>query len=274
VTSPRLEGLSAQVAAEETGARVTARILRAEGGPRRAAFEPTLAERAPDGVAAHLTLPGLAAAADLLARSGGAGMLDAVGEALPQAAGLELEDVLAPLGGEAALTVAVTEDAPVLTLATRTRDEARAREVMARLQEPVAARLVGGAPFAERRFAGVDAFTLGVTPELQPTYAVAGGTVVATTDPSGIAQVRPARTPLDQNSTFEQVMPAEDARVEALGFLDPRQLLALGERTGLQGLGSPALRDDLRRIRSAAAAVVEDARHESDTTAELFFEIP
>ena len=47
--------------------------------------------------------------------------------------------------------------------------------------------------------------------------------------------------------------------MEALGFFDPRQLLALGERTGLQALGSPAVRDDLRRIR-AAGAVVERTR--------------
>jgi hypothetical protein len=69
-------------------------------------------------------------------------------------------------------------------------------------------------------------------------------------------------------------VPPGNARVEALGFLDPRQLLALGERSGLPPFGPPALRDDLRRIRSAAAAVVEDANHPSDTTAELYLEIP
>ena len=45
-------------------------------------------------------------------------------------------------------------------------------------------------------------------------------------------------------------MPEEGEKVEALGFLDPRQLLALGERTGLRALSSPAVRDDLRRIRT------------------------
>ena len=34
-------------------------------------------------------------------------------------------------------------------------------------------------------------------------------------------------------------MPEEGAKVEALGFLDPRQLLALGERTGLRALELP-----------------------------------
>ena len=106
-----------------------------------------------------------------------------------------------------------------------------------------------------------------MTPQLQPGYAVSKGVAVAATQPSGIAQLRAAKQPLDEDSTFEQVMPPGDARVEALGFLDPRQLLALGDRSGLPPFGSPALRDDLGRIRSAAAAVVRGreppVRHDS-----------
>ena len=69
-------------------------------------------------------------------------------------------------------------------------------------------------------------------------------------------------------------MPEEGEKVEALGFLDPRQLLALGERTGLRALSSPAARDDLGRIGAAGAVVKEDANEPTDTTAELFLEIP
>ena len=39
------------------------------------------------------------------------------------------------------------------------------------------------------------------------------------------------------------------------------------------GPRSPALRDDLRRIRAAGAVVEEDADKPTDTTAELFLEI-
>jgi Protein of unknown function (DUF3352) len=274
LTSPQLEGVGAQLAAEEGGVRVTARVIRAPGAPRRPTFEPALAERVPEGTAAFLALPGMGAAAELVSRAGGGPMLEGLREALPAAAGLELEDVLAPLGGEAALTVSSGEAAPVFTLTARTRDEARTREVMARLQEPVAERLAGGAPFTQREVNGAEAFSLPVTPELEPSYAVAGDALVASTDPSGLGQLAEARTPLTQHSTFEQVDPGQDDGVEALGFFAPRQLLALGERTGLQGLGSPALRDDLRRISTAAAVVREDAGHPSDTTAELFLEIP
>jgi hypothetical protein len=272
--SPQLDGVAAQIAAEESGVRVSARVIRAGGATRRATFSPRLIDHAPDDAAAHLSLPGLAAAADLFSRAGGADIVDSLREALPQAAGMELDDALEPFGGEAALTVTAGEQAPVFSLASRTGDERRARDVLARVQEPVSAQLAGGTPFAPRKLAGADAFTLDVTPELQPSYAMSDGTTVAATQPSGLGQLRHAKAPLEENSTFEQVKPAEGARVEALGFLDPRQLLALGERSGLPALGSPALRDDLRRIRSAAAAVVEDANHPSDTTAELYLEIP
>jgi hypothetical protein len=69
-------------------------------------------------------------------------------------------------------------------------------------------------------------------------------------------------------------MPSEDAKVEALGFLDSRQLLALAERTGLRALSSPAARDDLGRIRTAGVVVEEDGERPTDTTAELFLQIP
>jgi hypothetical protein len=71
---------------------------------------------------------------------------------------------------------------------------------------------------------------------------------------------------------FGAALPSLSGRVEALGFIDPGQLLALGEQTGLSdGPLSDEAREDPRRVR-AAAAVIE--REETDTTAELFFEIP
>jgi hypothetical protein len=69
-------------------------------------------------------------------------------------------------------------------------------------------------------------------------------------------------------------VPEEGAKVEALVFLDPRQLLTLGDRTGLRALTTPALRDDLGRMGKAGAVVKEDDDEPTDTTAELFLEIP
>jgi len=271
--SPQLDGISAQVAAEERGLRATARVLRAPGGPRPAAFEPTLADRVPRDAAGFLALPGLDAMTAIAQRAGAAAALAAVEEALPTAAGLELEDLLAPLSEEAALTVAAGEDAPVVTLAARTRDEASTRESLARLQEPLSERL-GGGPFTQSELRGADAFTLEATPQLEPSYAISKGAVVASTATSGLEQLGPARSPVTGAPVLEDMVPEEGEKVEALGFLDSRQLLALGERTGLQALSSPAARDDLGRIRAAGAVVKEDANEPTDTTAELFLEIP
>ena len=271
--SPRLEGVSAQVAAEERGLRTTARVLRAPGGPRDAEFSPTLAARAPRDAAGFLALPGLDAMAQLAERAGGAALLAGIEQALPTAAGMELEDLLAPLDGEAALTVTTGEAAPIVTLTARTRDEASTRESLARLQGPVSDRL-GGGPFTQRELRGADAFTLRATPQLEPSYAISKGAVVASTAGSGLDQLASAKDPVTENPSIGEVLPDEGERVEALGFLDPRQLLALGERTGLRALSSPAARDDLGRISAAAAVVKEDANEPTDTTAELFLEIP
>ena len=98
---------------------------------------------------------------------------------------------------------------------------------------------LGGGPFQQRELRGGDAFTLQVTPELEPSYAVTKDAVVASTASSGLEQLRPARTPATGASVLEDLMPEEGEKVEALGFLDPRQLLALGERTGLRALELP-----------------------------------
>jgi hypothetical protein len=272
--SPQLEGVHAQVAAEEDGLRATARVMRAPGGSQPATFEPTLVERVPGDAAGFLALPGVDALAGLAERTGGAAVLAGIEESLPAAAGVEWRDVLAPLGDEAILTVEAGDTAPIVTLAAHTRDEASTRESLARAQGPVSEQL-GAGPFEQRELRGADAFTLRVTPVLEPSYAVAKGVVVASTAESGLEQLGPARSPATASSLVEDLLPGgEDEKVEALVFLDPRQLLTLGERTGLSALSSPAARDDLGRMGKAGAVVKEDDDEPTDTTAELFLETP
>jgi hypothetical protein len=271
--SPRLDGVHVQVAAEERGLRATARIMRVPGGPEPAAFEPELVDRVPRDAAGFVALPGVDALAGIAERAGGAAWLAGLEASLPTAAGIELEDLLAPLGDEAVVTVQAGEAAPIFTLAARTRDEASTRESLAQLQGVVSDRL-GGGPFEQRELRGADAFSLRVTPELEPSYAVSKGAVVASTASSGLEQLGPARSPATASSVLEDLAREEGERVEALVFLDPRQLLTLGERTGLQALSSPATRDDLGRMGNAGAVVKEDDNQPTDTTAELFLEIP
>ena len=207
----------------------------------------------------------------LLERGGAGSLLAAVRAALPELAGLDLDrDVLGPLGAEAAVTLTARGATPVFTLTARSDNPALTREALARLQEPLAEQLTGDA----RGFKALDdnAYTLPVTRALEPSYAIDGNVVIASTAASGLSQRTLAQRGLAQELVLRAVSDQTGGRVEALAFADLRQLLALGERTGLNlGPGFPAVRDDLRQVRAAGAVV---RREESDSTAELFLEIP
>jgi hypothetical protein len=269
--SPQFEGVAAGVVPEERGVRVRARILRAPGAAPAEEFAPALPGRVPASAAAFLDLPGADNIVALLERGGLAAPVNAVRTALPELAGIDLDrDLLGPLGAEAALTIAARGATPEITLTARSDDPALTREALARLQEPLEDRLAPGSQGF--RPLDSDAFSLTVNPRLEPSYALSGNVVVASTHSSGLAQRTLARRGLAQELVLRSVVDEGGGRIEALAFADLRQLLALGERTGLTvGPGFPATRDDLRRVRAAGAVV---RREESDSTAELFLEIP
>ena len=269
--APHFEGLAARMQPESGGLRVKARVLRGEGAPPAQEFAPALQGRAPASAAAFLDVPGADALVTLLARGGAGELLAGVRAVLPELAGLDLDrDVLGPLGAEAAVTLTARGATPVFTLTARSDDPALTREALARLQEPLAEQLTGDA----RGFKALDdnAYSLPVTRALEPSYALDGNVVIASTAASGLSQRTLARRGLAQELVLRAVSDQTGGRVEALAFADLRQLLALGERTGLNlGPGFPAVRDDLRQVRAAGAVV---RREESDSTAELFLEIP
>jgi hypothetical protein len=269
--APHFEGLAARLRPEGDGVRVSARVLRAEGAPPAREFAPALQGRAPASAAAFLLAPGADALVGLLERGGAASLVNAVRAALPDLAGLDLDrDVLGPLGGEAAVTLTGEGATPVFTLTARTDDPALTREALARLQEPLAEQLTGQA--SGFRALDANSFTLPVTRALEPSYALDGNVLIASTAASGLSQRTLARRGLAQELVLRAVSDHAGGRIEALAFADLRQLLALGERTGLNlGPGFPAVRDDLRQVRAAGAVV---RREESDSTAELFLEIP
>ena len=163
----------------------------------------------------------------------------------------------------------------VVTLKARTADMGRTESALALLQEPLARRLAlpGTAPgFTVEPIGGLDAHTLRVTPELAPSYAVSRDGVVLSTAPAGLA---PPRGTLAAADAFHATIGQVPERAESLVFLDLRQLLALGEQTGLTAIPSLATaREDLRRVRAAGAVVTNDPTHPHDTNAELFLQIP
>ena len=69
---------------------------------------------------------------------------------------------------------------------------------------------------------------------------------------------------LEDSPAFRSAIPLVPPRTESLGFFDVRQLLTLGEQTGLTA-------EDLRPVHAAGAVI---QREGDDTTAEPFFEIP
>jgi hypothetical protein len=269
--APHFEGVAARMRPQSGGLRISARLLRAPGAPPAQEFAPALQGRAPASAAAFLDVPGADALVTLLERGGAGDLLAGVRAVLPQLAELELDrDVLGPLGAEAAVTLTARGATPVFTLTARTDNPALTREALARLQEPLAEQLTGDA----RGFQALDdnAYSLPVTRALEPSYAIDGNVLIASTAASGLSQRTLARRGLAQELVLRAVSDQTGGRVEALAFADLRQLLALGERTGLNlGPGFPAVRDDLRQVRAAGAVV---RREESDSTAELFLEIP
>jgi hypothetical protein len=263
---PGLRALGAAAAADGRGLRIRAHSV-GTGAPQGSVS--ALAARVPAGAIAMLAMPDARSAAAAAARAGGAGVLDSVRVALGTEASLDADkDLLGRLQGFTAW-IAPGSAAPVIGLAAHTDDPNGLREVLARVQDPVARALApdpdAPAAFDSKEVAGVDAFTLRVSDAFQPTYAISGDTVVAATDPRAVgAFLTRHGARLVGTRAFRSAIPSMPTGIESLGFFDVRQLLALGEQTGLTA-------EDLRPVRAASAVI---QREEDDTTAEFFFEIP
>jgi hypothetical protein len=279
---PGLTAAGAALTAESGGLRAHVRL--AGGAPSDAEFEPVLLERLPEGAAAYLGVRGAARLARLAERLGAGPVLASLRTLVGDEAGVDLDgELLGPLSGEVAVAVTGPADdpegsgggAPVVTLKARTDNPRRTESALARLQEPVARRLAlpGTVPgFKPEPVGGPEAYTLRLTPELAPSYAVSEEGVVLSTAPAGLA---PPRGTLAAAEAFDATIGEVPDKAQSLVFLDLRQLLALGEQTGLTAIPSLATaRDDLRRVRAAGAVVTNDPSHPSDTNAELFLQIP
>lgn len=263
---PRLRALGAAAGADARGLRVRVRST-GTGGEQ---FRPTLAARVPAGAVALVTAPDLGRAVAAAQRAGAGAALDSVRTAIGEGAALDLDrDLLGKLSGGFAAWLAPGDAAPVIGLAAHTGDPDGLRVALARLQGPIARLLAedAGAPpvFATREIAGAAAYTLDVADGFQPTYTVAGETAVLATSPSAVEAFLDRRGPrLESTRGFRAAVPEVPAEIESLGFFDVRQLLTLGEQTGLTA-------EDLHPVHAASAVI---QREEDDTTAELFFEIP
>lgn len=255
---PWLRGVGASLSVEDEGLRARLRLAR----PPARQFEPELLDRVPRDAAVYLGMADAQPLEPVLA--------DAA-----ERVGIELDRRM--LGSLREVTIFLRPDlpAPVVTLIARTTDERRTRDVLARLQQPLADALYGPGllgSFQEREIEGVDAFVLPLSNSLQLSYAVFDGLLVVSTQPEGIAEVQGGNDPLADEEDFKATVGERPERTEALAFADLSELLALGEQTGLDAIPAfQAVQDDLRRIRAAGASV---GREGQDTTAEIFVDIP
>jgi hypothetical protein len=275
VAAPALEAVAAEAEPAGGGALVHARVLRGPGAVPPPTFAPSLLGRVPlQTTAAMVALPGGDALAGAAARLGGALALTALRAATTRAANVDLDrDLLGPLRGEAVLSLQARGDIPLVTLVARTTAPGITREALARLQGPLAQRLGGAAQAFDALGAG--GFTLPLTARLQPSYAIAGDVLVASTAQLGLEQAHAAGRGVAQARALAPLPDPTGRAVQALGFIDLKALLDLGGRTGLaarSGLG--AVSAALQPVRAAGVVVSPEPDHPTDSTAELFFQIP
>jgi hypothetical protein len=287
---PALKGVGLAVEAEDEAARITARSILDPAERKKQpspfeAFEPTLQDAVPSDALGYLGVSGISGALQRLvgAAASGAGVgglgpaLEALRKDLEKQAGGNLErDLLAQLRGETALVVTRSGALPVLSLVTKTRDEGATRDVLRRLQQPVAKLLTpkgGDAPrWTRKEIEGEEAFTLTLPGGAGVSYAVLDGRLVISSSEDGLRQIGGADEPLSGTAAYESVLGERPDKIGSVGFLDFSQLLELGEQTGLNDSRAYlAARDDLRKIRAVG---VSSSGNEEETTAEIILSIP
>jgi hypothetical protein len=268
--------------------RVHSALTRDSTRPRPVSFSPTLARSTPPDASLMLGVGDLARAAPtVLGATAQLGLVSNLGPLLGRlgaalsAEGVDVERAISIFDHEGVVTVSpgVGGSAPALTVVTRSPDPIAARGALAALEAPLAqiftpvGSLAGQVPEWSDQPAGtVTARRFAFSPGLQVDYAVLDGLVVVSTSLNAIAAIARGGRGLSAGAAYRRAFPHRPSHVTSLLFLDLRQLLSLGEQTGL--VRSSRLRrlgPDLDQIRAVGASSTSG---EADTTVELFLEIP
>jgi hypothetical protein len=269
-----------------SGSRRRPLALTGSGATPLSPFSPTLDSEVPGNAVAYLGVGGLGRALGGLASAAGSAPTG-IGDLVARVRTLIASRANASLGrqlgalfaGEVALWIAPHVPIPALAVIAHAPDEASTRLAMAQLQAPLAQLFApptkggGVAPvFTPSRVAGVDAYSLRLTPALELDYAVFAHKLVIATSLDAIAAARQNRKPLSHNQALQALSSEHHGPVTSLVFVDLGQLLRLAELTGLdQSRTYLAIRDDLKKI--SAVGESSSAGH-GKTIADLFFKIP
>jgi Protein of unknown function (DUF3352) len=296
---PALTGTTISASAVGGGLRLRVHgaldpTLARAGAPPTREFSPTLAGELPEGTTVLLDVMGLDRVAPRVLGAGAAGgiagrigpLLQRLGAAL-NSEGVPVSRVTSLFSGETAVAVSPAVAAkgslaargPALEIVARTKNEASTRQLLARVEAPLAqlfpppANGPGQVPeFSNVSLAGITAHQLRLAPGLQLDYAVFRGLVVVATSLQAIAGVARHAHSLSDESAYGAVLRDRPDPVSSLVFLDFNQLLSLAEQAGLTSSSRvAALRPDLEKIQAIG---LTSTRGEADTTAELLLHIP
>ncbi len=248
-------------------------------------FEPRLLDAVPEDALGYLGASGVSAALQnlIVSAAGGTGggdvaqVLGRLRTELDKETGGDLQrDLLGLFEGEIAVVIQQQTPAPILSILTRTEDEAGTRRVLDRLRAPLAKLLrpqgEAAPTWKAQDVEGADAWTLTLPNGAAITYAVAGGRLILSTSVEGVRRIARSEDSLKDADRFETVLADRPDRLGTLGFLDFSQLLELGEQTGLND--SPtylSARDDLRKVRAVG---ISSTSGEGESTAEILVSIP
>jgi len=257
VDAPGVRGAVAALSPAPQGAELTVRRItrRASTAGR---FVPELQDDAPVDALAYLASGDLSSALGqvlgLLAPVQGADL-----RALADAGNGALR-ALGDQGREAAIVIAPSPDGPGLTLLARVKDPARARAALRGLEGPLSSLLgiPAGVDWAAASPSGVPARVVrGGTGRTLAWAVTSGGVLALSTSTAGLAPLAPGARSLASTEAFRRVTgPERNLRnpIASLVFLDPNQLLRLGDdgSSGALGTGSGTSRD-LARVRAIGA---------------------
>ena len=233
------------------------------------AIEPGLADEAGSRALGYIAVGELGPTlAGLLERAGSGGIAGSardLADSLRQEAGVDpLRDLLPALGGQAALIAEPTDAVPFASLIVEGVDESRARQALAQIEGPLLRSLrtpgSGQVPrFEERELEDVSVRSVRISSTVELSYSVFDQTLVVSTDPAGVAQVRAGGAGLAGTEAYERATEDLPDEVSALVFLNLDEFLGLAEQAGLaEDPLYATLSDDLSRFQSLGLAVTGD----------------
>lgn len=275
------------------------------------AFEPSLTESLDPESLAYLglgdsegTIAGLLEQASSRAPGIASGLAQLVKD-LRKAAGVDLErDLAGAIRGEAALAVVPRADeedsdapeeglpgqvapatlppetaTPYLEFLADDVDEDRARDALARLQEPIAAQFdpAQGAPvFDTEQIGGVEAQVLRLPPTAAFAYAIFDGMLAVANDTAGLRRaIEGGDDSLAESDRFQAATSPLPDQPALLAYLDVAGLLSFAEASGLAtDTNYTAFAPDLRRIRSFALAIGQGEESRLDVDARALIDEP